>query len=196
MTPNNVDSLARLGDSEVFAVKHTPADRIPELGQRPDDGAKISSTVRAKKTCNVFEQDNSGACFSNEASKVVKESRALPSKPRSRAHSSQRDVLAGESSSPNVGNRYGVCGEFFDVFMVWDSGPAVFEDCAAEFFYFALEGDFKTGAFEAEIKATDSTEKRRGAKARRIGSALVRAVLRRGSVGFSVCVFRHREGAP
>jgi hypothetical protein len=72
MTPDNVDALARLGDSEVFAVKHTPSDRIPEFGQRPDDRCEISAVVRAKKTCNVFEQNNSGACVSNEASKLMK----------------------------------------------------------------------------------------------------------------------------
>jgi hypothetical protein len=55
ITPDNVDSLARLGDSEVFAVEHTPAARIPETGQRPDDGGKISSSMGAKETCNVFE---------------------------------------------------------------------------------------------------------------------------------------------
>src|SRR5437899_3106495 len=55
MTPHNVDSLARLGDSEVFAVKHTPSDRIPEFGQSSNNGFEISSSVRMKEAVNVFE---------------------------------------------------------------------------------------------------------------------------------------------
>ena len=49
------ETVGATGILEVLAVEHTPADRIPEVGQRPDDSAEISSTVRAEETCNVFE---------------------------------------------------------------------------------------------------------------------------------------------
>src|SRR5207249_2742524 len=49
MTPNKEDPLARLWDSKVPAVKHTPCKTIPELGQRPEYKPEISSLVRAEK---------------------------------------------------------------------------------------------------------------------------------------------------
>lgn len=73
ITPNNVDSAARLGDSEVFAIKHAPSEAIPEFGQRPEYNSEISSLVRAEKTRHVLEDKNAGACFSNESSKLEKE---------------------------------------------------------------------------------------------------------------------------
>ena len=102
MTPNNVDSTARLGDSEVFAIKHTPSDAIPEFGQRPEYKPEISSLVRAEKTRDVLEHKNAGARFSNESSKLEKEARLSASEPVSFSHSSKRDVLAWEAGDPNV----------------------------------------------------------------------------------------------
>jgi hypothetical protein len=49
--------------------------------------------------------------------------------------------------------------EFFDVFMVKDFGPVLFEDASTEFVDFTLEGDFKSGAFKADVKSANPTEK-------------------------------------
>jgi hypothetical protein len=76
--------------------------------------------------------------------------------------------------------------------MVWNSGPTMPEDTAAKFVEFALESDVEARAFKAKVEPADSAEKRSSAETRRSGGALARAALRRGSVGFSVGVFRHR----
>jgi hypothetical protein len=102
ITPDNVDSTTRLGDSEVFAIKHTPSDAIPEFGQRPEYNSEISPFVRAKKTRDVLEHKNSGACFSNESSKLKKEARLFSSEPVAFSHSCKRDVLAREAGDPNI----------------------------------------------------------------------------------------------
>jgi len=81
MTSNNIDSLARLGDSEVLAVKDTPSNSIPEFGQRSNNDLEVSSSVGREETLNVLDENNSGQSFPNEPSKVIKEARLLPSKP-------------------------------------------------------------------------------------------------------------------
>lgn len=150
--------------------------------------------MRAKETCNVFEQYNSGACFSNEASKVIKESRALPSKPRSRAHARQRDVLAGESSGPNIGLRNVSCVEFLDVFMVRDFRPVPFEDAPAEFVDFTLKGDFESGAFKANVKPANPGEQGGGFETQCSVGAVVSAALRTAGNVLSIYLGRHRGG--
>jgi hypothetical protein len=80
MASHNEHSLARLGDSEVFAVKHTPSHSIPEFGQSPKDDCEISSFVGREKARHVFDENNAGAALLNQSRKFVKESRLLPSK--------------------------------------------------------------------------------------------------------------------
>jgi hypothetical protein len=87
MHGNNVDATALLGDSEVFAVKHTPRDVIPELIQRLEYDCEVSSSVAREKAVHVFEDNCTWVASSNEPHKLVKESRLAPSKPRSRPHS-------------------------------------------------------------------------------------------------------------
>jgi hypothetical protein len=87
MHGNNVDATALLGDSEVFAVKHTPRDVIPEFIQRLENDCEVTSSVAREKPVHVFEDNCSWVTPSNEPHKLVKESRLAPSKPRSRPHS-------------------------------------------------------------------------------------------------------------
>lgn len=81
MHGNNVDATALLGDSEVFAVKHTPRHAIPEFVQRLENDGEVSSSVAREKAVHVFEDNGSWSASSNEAHKLVKESRLAPSKP-------------------------------------------------------------------------------------------------------------------
>jgi len=87
MHGNNVDPSALLGDSEVFAVKHTPCDTIPEFVQRLEYDCEVSSSVAREKAVHVFEDNGSWAASSKEAHKLMKESRLAPPKPRARPHS-------------------------------------------------------------------------------------------------------------
>jgi hypothetical protein len=103
---NNEDSATLLGDSEIFTVKHTPSDTIPEFVQRLEYDCEVSSSVTREKAVHVFEDKGSWHACSNEAHKVMKESRLAPSKPSTRAHSRQTKILAGESSDPNIGSWY------------------------------------------------------------------------------------------
>ena len=102
---NNVDPTALLGDSEVFTVKHTPRDTIPEFVQRLEYDGEVASSVARQKAVDVFEDNCSWQAPSNESHKVVKEARLVPSKPRSRPHSSKREVLARESCCPDISFR-------------------------------------------------------------------------------------------
>jgi hypothetical protein len=81
MHGNNVDATALLGDSEVFAVKHTPCHTIPEFVQRLEYDCEVASSVAREKAVHVFEDNGSWSASSNEPHKVVKESRLVPSKP-------------------------------------------------------------------------------------------------------------------
>jgi len=102
---NNVDTTALLGDSEVFAVKHTPSHAIPEFVQRLEYDGEVASSVAREKPVHVFEDNGSWSACSNEPHKVVKESRLVSSKSRSWPHSCKREVLAGKSCGPNVSFR-------------------------------------------------------------------------------------------
>jgi hypothetical protein len=103
MQSNNKDSFALLGDSEVATVKHTPRDIIPESVHFFENDGEVSSIVAREKTVDVFKDNGSWAALSHQPCKVVKESRLFPSKPRSRAHSSEAEVLARKSCGPNRG---------------------------------------------------------------------------------------------
>jgi hypothetical protein len=105
MHGNNVDSATLLGDSEVFAVKHTPRHAIPEFVQRLEYDCEVTSSVAREKPVHVFEDNCSRTTRSNVAHKVVKEARLVAAKPRSRPHSRKREVLAGEPCGPYISDR-------------------------------------------------------------------------------------------
>jgi hypothetical protein len=58
MHGNNIDTLARLGDSEILAVKHSPRHTIPELVQRLEYDCEVSSSVASEKPMHVFDNNN------------------------------------------------------------------------------------------------------------------------------------------
>jgi len=51
------------------------------------------------------------------------------------------------------------CAEFFDIFMLRDFWPVLFENAQTEFVDFTLKGDFESSAFEAEVETANSTKK-------------------------------------
>ncbi len=69
---NNVDASTLLGDSKVFAVKHTPRDTIPEFVQRLEYDCEVSSSVAREKAMHVFEHNGSWTASSNEPHKFMK----------------------------------------------------------------------------------------------------------------------------
>nr|WP_235212075.1 hypothetical protein [Sphingopyxis sp. LC81] len=123
MEGNNVDSTTLLGDSEVFTVKHTPCDTIPEFVQRLEYDGEVTSSVARQKPVNIFEDNSSWRTVSNERDKVVKESRLAPSKPRPLPHSCKREVLAGESCCPYISFRDVCFIELPDVMVERQVGP-------------------------------------------------------------------------
>lgn len=139
MHGNNVDTAALLGDSEVFAVKHTPRHTIPEFVQRLEYDCEVASSVAREKAVHVFEDNGSWTALSNEPHKLVKESRLLSSKPRSWPHSRKREVLAGESGCPNVSFRDACVIEFPYVLLKREVRPMLLEYVAAEWLDFAME---------------------------------------------------------
>jgi hypothetical protein len=66
---DNEDATASLGHSEELSVQHSSGATIPEVRQRPDDGAKVPSAVRRQDTRDVFPDSPSGP---KTASKLAK----------------------------------------------------------------------------------------------------------------------------
>jgi hypothetical protein len=156
MHGNNEDSTALLGDSEVFAVKHTPRDTIPELIQRLEYDCEVSSSVASEKAVHVFEDNCSWHASSNEAHKFVKESRLAASKSRARPHSRKREILAGESCCPNICSWDIFISYSPDVAFARHVGPMARKNVSAEGFNFALENGFEPGVLEPEFDPANS----------------------------------------
>ena len=161
MHGNNVDAATLLGDSEVFTVKHTPSDTIPEFVQRLEYDGEVASSVAREKAVHVFEDNCSWKASSNESHEVVKEARLVPSKPRPRPHSSKREVLAGESCRPDISFRDVCVIQLPNVRIQREFRPVLAKNVAAEWFNFALEPDFEPSTLQAQIETTN-TRKERG----------------------------------
>jgi len=160
INPDNVDSWARLGDSEVPAVKHTPFQSIPEFGQRGENNSEISSAVRAEEARNVFKNENSGATFSNQASKFEKEGGLSSIDSRPWTHAGERDVLARESCRPNISERDVCTEEQSDILSLGYCGPVLLENRPAEVVDFALKDRPEPCLLEAEFKTPDARKER------------------------------------
>lgn len=90
----------------------------------------------------------------------MKESRLFPSKPRSRPHSCQAEVLAWESCCPNIGIGDVGIRHLCDVALAWGAGPVLFKDVTAKRLDLALECNAETGPLKTEVQPADSCEKR------------------------------------
>ncbi len=143
MHGNNVDTTALLGDSEVFAVKHTPRHAVPEFVQRLEYDGEVTSSVAREKAMHVFEDNGSWRTFSSKADEVVKQSRLVPSKPRPWPHARKREVLTGESCGPDISMRDGCIIELPDIIVDGQVGPVLTENIAAERLNFTLEAYLK-----------------------------------------------------
>src|SRR4051794_17751371 len=90
----------------------------------------------------------------------MKQSRSASFKPCSRAHSRQRDILAGKSSCPDIGKRNCCMAELLDVFTSRDVAPFLFEDRETEFVDFTLKGRNEACGFKTKAEPTDAREER------------------------------------
>jgi hypothetical protein len=140
MHSNNEDAAALLGDSEIFAVKHTPRDTIPEFIQRLEYDCEVSSSVTSEKAVDVFNDDGSWQASLNEAHKFVKEARFRPSKPCSRPHSRQREVLARESCCPNIGIRDVCINDLRNICLSGNPWPMLVKNTKAKRVNLTLKG--------------------------------------------------------
>lgn len=159
MHGNNEDAAALLGDSEVFAVKHTPCDTIPELIQRLEYDCEVASSVASEKAVHVLEDNSSWHASSNEPHKFVKESRLAPSKSRSRPHSRKAEILAGEPCSPDVGRWDIFIRDGPDVRFTGYFWPVALKNMRAERLHLTLKNCFEPSVFEPKLDAADSREK-------------------------------------
>lgn len=157
---NNVDPAALLGDSEVFAVKHTPRHAIPEFVQRLEYDGEVASSVARQKAVHVFEDNGSWQALSHESDKVMKESRLAPSKPASRPHPRKREILTGETCCPNVSCRDCCFIENPYIFLLGNVRPVAAEDFPAEGLNFALEDHAEAGLLQSQVEPADSGKER------------------------------------
>ncbi len=100
---DNVDATARLGDSEILAVQHSPPQTIPALGKRGDDEGEVFTLVRSEESRDVFEDDPRWPQLCCQVNKVEEKSASLG--PYSSLLARDRDVLARESANHNVNVR-------------------------------------------------------------------------------------------
>ena len=156
MHGNNVDTTALLGDSEVFAVKHTPPHTIPEFVQRLKYDGEVAASVAREKAVHVFEDNGSWSASSNEAHELVKQSRLATSKPRSWPHSRKREILAWESCGPDV--RFWDFGiiQPSDVIMDGEIGPVLLEDIPAKRLDLAMEPEFEARSLQPKVQTSDT----------------------------------------
>jgi len=160
MDGNNVDATALLGDSEVFAVKHTPRHAIPEFVQRLEYDGEVASSMAREKAVHVFEDNSSWQALSNESDKVMKESRLRSAKPASRPHTRKREILAGETCCPNVSLRDCCFVEDTYIFLKFDVRPMTAQNVPAEGLNFALKHDVEPSLLKAEVETANSGKKR------------------------------------
>lgn len=67
---DNEDSTTALGHSEELSVQHSVSEPVPELDQRPEDGAKVPSSARGQNAGDVFPDDPPRPQFSSQADEL------------------------------------------------------------------------------------------------------------------------------
>jgi hypothetical protein len=99
-TSDNEHTTASLGHSEVLSVKHAVGEPIPELAQRPEDGAHVPSVSRRQEARDVFDDNPPRSEFVSESHEFVKESATLARE--TGAAPGDAEVLTRETSRKNV----------------------------------------------------------------------------------------------
>lgn len=100
---DNEDATASLGDSEEARVEHSPRAHVPEVIQRAEEDGEVSSLMDGKKAGDVFEQQPSRTTCSRQIEES--EDERAPCASEAGASAGDGEVLAGEPSHPEVGNR-------------------------------------------------------------------------------------------
>jgi hypothetical protein len=98
--------------------------------------------------------------FFNQLDKSIEEARSTACKSLALFLVGEAEILAGESSGPDIGT-WDSFKEVFIINVVCKGyvGPMFFEHALTEFVFLTLENHFESGALEAEIKASDSSKK-------------------------------------
>jgi hypothetical protein len=81
-TANNEDATAPLWNSEVLSVQNPVGGPIPELPQRPEEGAKSPSSVDGQDAGHVFPNDPPRLQSSSQRQKLKREVAARIVQPR------------------------------------------------------------------------------------------------------------------
>ena len=97
---NNEDATTTLGHSEELSVQNSVSDPVPEVCQRPEDGAKRPSSVDGQHSGDVLPDDPSRSSASSQSEKLQREvaTRVIQSKPVA----SEGEGLARGSSHENI----------------------------------------------------------------------------------------------
>ncbi len=97
---DNEHPSSRLSDSEIFAVKATPAYAIPQLGKRVKDFCETVSPLRTKQTGNVFKDKIPRSLGFKDSCKLKKEVASFISERK--PFSSGAERLERESANDKV----------------------------------------------------------------------------------------------
>jgi len=163
--PDNDDSLASLGRSDVSAVDHSVSPPIPEVFQAQDDCCKVSARVAGEKSVRVLQDGPPWASRVHETEVLVDESVELPVEPgvlsgEAVASTSLTDdeVLAGEAGGDDVRSSKLRASDIVDVLPSWYVGPVLGEHLGGVLVDFDLRGAGHSGEVEPEVEPADSSE--------------------------------------
>lgn len=97
---DNEDATASLGNAEVDSVQDSVCPPIPELAQRPEEGAKVPSSVARQDSGDVLPHQPLGACRVSKSKKF--EGQVATRVGQSPSESGDGEGLAGGSSHEKV----------------------------------------------------------------------------------------------
>jgi len=112
-----------LGDSEVLSVQDSVGPPIPELAQRPEEGAKVPSSIRRQDAGDVFPDNPTRRTAVGKSQKFESQIAALVRE--SAAESGDTERLAWRSSDEEINPNSNCCADAGEVAMVVDLGEPV-----------------------------------------------------------------------
>lgn len=135
--PDNDDSLASLGRSEIDAVDHSVGPPIPEVFQSQDDCCKVSATVASEKSVRVLQDGPPWASGVHETQVLPDESVELEvelgvvaGESSAPPGASDDEIFAGKSGCDEIGSSQVCAKDIADVLPSWNVGPVLGEHLA------------------------------------------------------------------
>ena len=148
-----------MGDSEILSIENAVGDPIPAFAQRPEDGAKVFSSVTAEYPWDIYPNDPGGSTLVNNLAES--EGQVATVIAQSSSEPGNGEGLTGRSSDKNVD-----CSSSLDevvicyISHVFHLGPVVVEYCGGEFLDLGKPLGFPAEWFPREAGGFDAAANR------------------------------------